>query len=114
MVSPVFSAITLVLAFRIVKSEQERASPRAVVLRYTAMFMAFALCLVAANIYLQLTQKRAEAKCAAALMSLRATILDKNVYEFDAPNPDHSKLQKIITRLKEGSEKSLLDCGVVH
>lgn len=119
--APGLSGVMLILAFRMIQTEQRRTTPRQAILRYTIVFMAFAFALLAANIFLQIIERQKEAierqagaECAGALNALRATIAGKELYEFERPNPDHSKLQATIIALKTQSEKSLEACGVLH
>lgn len=153
--APGLSGVMLILAFRMIQTEQRRTTPRQAILRYTIVFMAFAFALLAANVFLQIIEnqkeatqrqtdsierqneaerqtnaierqkeaierqtdtikRQADAECAGALNELRATIASKELYEFERPNPDHSKLQTTILALKSQSEKSLKACGVLH
>ena len=105
------SGIALILAFRIIQTEQGKPRPRVAILRYTLVFMALALCLLAINVYLQIFEHRTNAACTRALTSLQQQIASKEIYEA-ADNADHSHLGTVIAGLAEASDKSFAACGV--
>lgn len=58
---PGLSGVMLILAFRMIQTEQRRPTPRQAILRHSIIFMVFAFVLLAANIIFQIFENHKEA-----------------------------------------------------
>jgi hypothetical protein len=112
------SAIMLILAFRIIQTEQGKKIPRPEILRQSVAYMGLTLGLSIANIVVQILDERAAAArsttaCAQALTDLQGAIRSKRLYEA-AISSDPDLLEATIARLQDDSDKSFKACGVTN
>ena len=105
-------AITLVLIWRILKTEQDRAGePRRQILRAAYVFMAFSLALALLNGYVQLTERGIPVAATEELQSLENQLRvseDKLLQIRSAANPILVARSNILARLPAGPERDTL------